>query len=340
LLHALRRSVIARLMRMLTRRGVLVEDMGQIWLAEPDADGEEARTLRPLQAAAATLQAAPGQWPGPSPDTNRPLDGLCPGSAYRIAFGPRAGQKVLTLRGAMPRESAALQPLCADIDGFSLHAAVRVEAYNRKRLEQLCRYITRPALSDERVQLNGAGQVELKLKTPWRDGTTHLVMSPQEFMQRLAALVPRPRLHLIRFHGVLAPNARLRPLVVPQKPEVQERAAEVAVAGGCDVQTVQSRPNRISWARLLKRVFDIDMERCPNCGAGELKIIAAILERPVIEKILTHLGLDPQPPSPDTSSPVDCSCLARGRATGPARPARGPGAGRASRGKTSLPEPR
>jgi hypothetical protein len=52
---------------------------------------------------------------------------------------------------------------------------VRVEAHDRKRLEQLCRYITRPALSDERVQLNGAGQVELKLKTLWRDGTTHLV---------------------------------------------------------------------------------------------------------------------------------------------------------------------
>jgi hypothetical protein len=49
-------------------------------------------------------------------------------------------------------------------------------------------------------------------------------------------------------------------------------------------------------ARLLKRVFDIDMEHCPNCGGGELKIIAAILERPVIEKILSHLGLDPQPP--------------------------------------------
>jgi len=64
-----------------------------------------------------------------------------------------------------------------------------VEADDRKRLEQLCRYITRPALSDERVQCNAAGQVELKLKTPWRDGTTHLVMSPLEFMQRLAALV-------------------------------------------------------------------------------------------------------------------------------------------------------
>jgi hypothetical protein len=104
-------------MKMLTRRGVLVQEMGQAWLAEPVTDGEEARTLWPLQAAAIT---------------------------YRIAFGPRAGQKVLTLRGAMPREDRAHQPLCADIDGFSLHAAVRVEAHDRKRLEQLCRYITRP----------------------------------------------------------------------------------------------------------------------------------------------------------------------------------------------------
>jgi Putative transposase len=285
--HVLLQTIIARLMKMLTRRGVLVQDIGQTYLAEPDADGEEARTLRALQAAAIT---------------------------YRIAFGPRAGQKVLTLRGATPRESAARQPLCADIDGFSLHAAVRVEAHDRKRLEQLCRYITRPALSDERVQLNAAGQVELKLKTPWRDGTTHLVMSPLEFMQRLAALVPRPRLHLIRFgvrvtslrevsgpplreHGVLAPNAKLRPLVVPQDPPAQAQAAtQAAATAQCEVDAVLARPHRISWARLLKRVFDIDMQHCPNCGAGELKIIAAILERQVIEKILTHLGLDPQPP--------------------------------------------
>ncbi len=123
-------------MKLLTRRVVLVEDMGQTYLAEPDTDGEEARTLRPLQEAAAITD--------------------------RIAFGPRAGHKVL-----------------------------RVEAHDRKRLEQLCRYITGPALSDERAQLAAAGQVELKLKTPWRDGTTHLVMSPLEFMQRLAALVQR-----------------------------------------------------------------------------------------------------------------------------------------------------
>ncbi len=71
------------------------------------------------------------------------------------------------------------------------------------------------------MQLNAAGQVELKLTTSWRHGITHLVMNPLDFMQRLAALVPRPRLHLIRFHGVLAPNAKLRPLVIPQGPPAQ-----------------------------------------------------------------------------------------------------------------------
>ena len=74
----------------------------------------------------------------------------------------------------MPRDTDFNQSLGADIDGFSLHAEVRCGADNRPALERLCRYITRPALSDERVQCNATGRVVLKLKTPWRDGTTHL----------------------------------------------------------------------------------------------------------------------------------------------------------------------
>ena len=122
------------------------------------------------------------------------------------------------VQNALPRDAGFKQDLCADINGFSLHGAVRCAARKRIALEQLCRYITRPALANERVQCNAAGQVVLKLKTPWRDGTTHPVMSPPKFMQRLAALDPRPRLHLIRFHGVLAPNAKLRARVVAQEP--------------------------------------------------------------------------------------------------------------------------
>ena len=123
---------------------------------------------------------------------------------------------------------------------------MRCEAHDRKWLEQLCPYITRPALSDERVQCDAAGQVEPKLKTPWRDGTTHLVMSPLECMQWLAALVPRSRLHLIRFHGVRAPNARLRALVVPQGPEQTGRSTEVAAGTECEADHLQGRPGRIS----------------------------------------------------------------------------------------------
>lgn len=81
---------------------------------------------------------------------------------YRVAFGPRPGQKVPTLQNAMLSECWVRQPLCADIDGFGLHAAVRVEAHDRKRLQQLCRCITRSALSDERIMLNAAGRVGLK----------------------------------------------------------------------------------------------------------------------------------------------------------------------------------
>jgi len=113
-------------------------------------------------------------------------------------------------------------------------------------------------------------------------------------MQWLAALVPRPRLHLIRFHAVLAPHAKLRALVVQQEPEPPAQEAKPAE---CAVHCMHPRPARLSWAKLLKRVFEIDREHCPNCG-GELKLIAAILEQPVIETILTHLGLGLQARAP------------------------------------------
>ncbi|MBC7706171.1 MAG: transposase [Rhodoferax sp.] len=127
-----------------------------------------------------------------------------------------------------------------------------------------------------------------------------MVISPPEFMQRLAALMRRPRLHLIRFHGVLAPSsttsAKLRALVVQQevlkapKPAPQEpKPAE------CEANCAHHRPVRLSWAKLLKRVFDLDLQHCPNWG-GELKIIAAILKQRVVEKILTHLGLQARAP--------------------------------------------
>ncbi len=171
---------------------------------------------------------------------------------------------------------------------------MRCDAEQRGALEHLCRYITRPAIANERLSVSRAGQVVLKLKTPYRDGTSHLVMSPLEFMQRLGALVPRPRLHLIRFHGVLARHAQLRAGIVPIPPQTAH-AADCAHANGA--------PAHMSWARLLKRVFDLDLERCV-CG-GKLKMIAAIEEPAVIERILTHPGLSAQPPPRTPARRVD-----------------------------------
>jgi hypothetical protein len=91
-------------------------------------------------------------------------------------------------------------------------------------------------------------------------------MEPLEFMERLAALVPRPRLHLIRFHGVLAPNAKLRSQIVPSP---TERATALAA----DHAPAQGETPRMSWARLLKRVFDIDIEHCPNCAGASSRSI-------------------------------------------------------------------
>jgi hypothetical protein len=164
-----------------------------------------------------------------------------------------------------------------------------------KKLEHL---FTRPAIANERLALNRAAQVALTLKTPYRDGTTHIVMSPLEFLQRLAALVPRPRLHLIRFHGVLAPNASC----VPRSfhPQGAKQATALCLAfRACRTPSADpaeapppAAPARLSWARLLKRVFNIDIEHCPHCG-GPLKIIAAIEHPPVIAKILTHSACPP-----------------------------------------------
>jgi hypothetical protein len=110
--------------------------------------------------------------------------------------------------------------LLAKQPGFSLHAATCCEANQRDKLEKLCRYITRPAIANERLSTNERGQIVYKFKQPFRDGTTHVVLDPLDFIARLAALVPRPRLNLTRFHGVFAPNCKHRGRVVPKrKPE-------------------------------------------------------------------------------------------------------------------------
>lgn len=94
-------------------------------------------------------------------------------------------------------------------------AGVDIALHQRQKLERLCRYVSRPPVASERLALTASGQVRYTLKTPYRDGTTHIVLEPLDLMARLAALVPPQRMHLTRFHGVFAPHSKLRAAVTP-----------------------------------------------------------------------------------------------------------------------------
>src|SRR5690606_34695073 len=95
------------------------------------------------------------------------------------------------------------------LDGFDLHVGVRVGAFDRERLETLCRYLLRPPLSEARLPRIDTSYL-LRLKTPWRDGTTHVVFEAEELVARLVALIPRPQANQVLYSGVLAPRAKLR----------------------------------------------------------------------------------------------------------------------------------
>ena len=128
-----------------------------------------------------------------------------------------------------------------------------------------------------------------KLKRPYDDGTSHIVMSPTELMEKLASIVPRPKVHLTRFHGVLAPHYKFRKMIAPVKaePPKLELVPDQTPTGAL---AEQKKKTRISWARLLKRIFGIDVEKCNLCG-GKVKIISTIEDPKVIKKILDHVGM-------------------------------------------------
>ena len=88
-----------------------------------------------------------------------------------------------------------------NVAGFSLHAGVATKAHERDKLERLCRYIARPALSTTRLSITRNGQVRYELKTPYSNGTTHVLFEPLDFISKLVALVPKPRVNLTRFHS-------------------------------------------------------------------------------------------------------------------------------------------
>jgi hypothetical protein len=146
-----------------------------------------------------------------------------------------------------------------------------------------CRYVSRPPVAVERLALTPSGQVRYTLKTPYRDGTTHIVLEPLDLMARLAALVPPPRMHLTRFHGVFAPHSKLRAAVTPAHRGVGSKTAPANPA-----QPITPRHVAMTWAQRLKRVFGVEINTCARCG-GKLKVIASIEEPEVIAKILAYL---------------------------------------------------
>ena len=190
---------------------------------------------------------------------------------YRIAIGPNADRKALTLRTVPVRPEPFPSTLLAGQPGFSLHAATVREAAQR---DKLCRHIARPAIANERLSTNDRGQVIYRFKQPFRDGSTHVALDPLAFIARPAALVPRPRLNLTRFRGVFAPNCKHRESVVPKcKPRHEKPDKPLAP------MTRMRRP---------KRVFAIAIETRPKCG-GKLRVIARIENPDVIATILEHV---------------------------------------------------
>ena len=107
-----------------------------------------------------------------------------------------------------------------------MHADVSVNAQDRKRLERLCRYILRPAIATERLTECEDGRIAYALRHPWRDGTTAVLFEPLELIEKLVAIVPAPRGHMVRYHGVLAARSRWRAEVVRDRGEGQVPEAQ------------------------------------------------------------------------------------------------------------------
>ena len=209
--------------------------------------------------------------------------------AGKIAFGPNAGKYVTKIGsgfGYGEEIPLAKGKLCFSLNGFSLHANTHINTQQRDRLHKLIEYIARGPLSNDRLEITSDGKVKLQLKTRWADGTTHLLFTPPEFIEKLTALIPPKKSHLVRWGGVMAPNSSFR-REITLKPEIKKgfQFREEQKEGGF---------KNYSWSKMLAQVFKIDVTKCESCG-GDLVPVAAVMERDSVQRYLRHLGLDPDP---------------------------------------------
>jgi hypothetical protein len=178
--------------------------------------------------------------------------------------GDRAGQPTLRWmlscdRPKQSRDDVPDEPM-AEVAGVNLHAKVVIDGRDRERVERLVRYITRPALSEERLQRLEDGRVQLTLKSMWRDGTRAFIFEPFDLIARLLAAVPPPKFHMLRYHGVLAPHSKLRSAVTPQPPEFEDPMKAPASGDQKELFKPELNPNaaipaRKPWAWLLRHVL-------------------------------------------------------------------------------------
>ena len=223
----------------------------------------------------------------------------------RVAVGPNTGNRVVTLGDRIDGDAleAVRTPRCASLRGFSLHANCAIGPHDRLRLERLVRYAARPAIASERLSELPDGRLLYRLKRRWSNGTTEVVFDRQDFIAKLAALVPAPRAHLRTYHGILGPAAKWRPLIIPEPEVLLGPCLQIPNSSQLAPDLSKTAPQaplkkNYSWAQLLQRVFDIDISACELCG-GPVRIIAVIETPKTVEKILNHLGLPARPPPTD-----------------------------------------
>jgi hypothetical protein len=179
--------------------------------------------------------------------------------------------------------------------GFSVHAGVQIREGDKAGREKLVRYAARPPFAFEQVELTEGGQVLFHLEKPRASGQDAMLLDPIDFLRRLAWLVPPPWLNQTRYHGVLAPASKWRKEVVPE-PEVKlDLDRHASLAPEAELHDLPPSGLRYDWAKLLARVWSIDVTTCPNCD-GKVRIIAAIQKPDAIERILSHLGLPTEAP--------------------------------------------
>lgn len=187
-----------------------------------------------------------------------------------------------SLAASTPRPASpgrAKKPLTArSAGGFDIHAGVAIPAYARDALERLLRYLARPAVAAERLRELPNGHIAVDLKRAWKNDVRTLTFKPLDFLARLAALAPPPRMHLISYFGVIASRAALRPAALPEPP----------LDGGPD-PVAPARPKKMKWADLLRRVFWIDPLACP-CG-GRFRLVAVVRNPTLIQAVCAALHL-------------------------------------------------